>query len=73
MLRLAERNLVIGVTAGEGRSRLALNSSSLIEEGLKNVLSQSPDILGERNLSQDYILVLSSQKIRSVFTVDCES
>ena len=35
MLRLAERNLVIGVTAGEGRSRLALNSSSLIEEGLE--------------------------------------
>ena len=48
---LAGKNMVMGITAGEGRYRLALNSSLLIEEGLKNVLSQSPDILGERNLS----------------------
>ena len=35
MLRLVGKNLVIGMTTGEGRSILALNSSLLIEEGLE--------------------------------------
>ena len=35
MLRLAGKNLVIGMTAGEGRFRSPLNSSPLIEEGLE--------------------------------------
>ena len=45
------KNSVIGMTTGEGRSRLALNSSSLIEEGLKKVLSQSPDVLEREEIS----------------------
>ena len=60
MLSLAGKNLVI--STGEGRSRSALNSSSLMEEGLEDVLSQSPDILErERYLPLDYILKLSLQ------------
>ena len=49
MLSLAGKNLVI--STGEGRSRSALNSTSLMEEGLEEVLSQSPGVLeGERNI-----------------------
>ena len=58
---LAGKNLVIGVTTGEVRSRSPLDSSPLIEEEL--VQSQSPGILGmrKRYLSQDYVLELSLQ------------
>ena len=51
LLRLVGKNSVIGMATGEGRSRLALNSSSLIEEGLKKVLSQSPDVLEREEIS----------------------
>ena len=72
--RVVGKNIVIG--AGEGRSRSALNSSSLMEEGLEEVLSQSPDILErERYLPLDYVLKLSLQDkfpFTLVFTVDYE-
>ena len=43
--------MMVGGTIAEGRSRLALNFSSLIEEGLKKVLSQSPDVLEREEIS----------------------
>ena len=54
--RLVRKNIVVGGTTGEGRSRLALNSSLLMEEGSEEILSQSPDVLErERYLPLDYV------------------
>ena len=53
--------MVIG--AGEGRSRLALSSSLLIEEGLKRIQYLFPGVLEEKmSFSQDYVSMLGLQK-----------
>ena len=58
---LAGKNMVI--STGEGRSRSALKSSSLMEEGLEeNTVSVSRSSWKEkRYLSQNYVLELSLQ------------
>ena len=52
MSSLAGKNLVIGTTTGEGRSRSPLNSSPLMEEGLEeSTVSVSRNSWKEKEIS----------------------